>query len=168
MNLFDPLVTFDAIEMHEANDALVAWEHRMGPFNRPNYGNRVRAHGLRHLGQLVACTVTDRAISEQVAGMPRDKLIELARVCASRRDLNRVVVRLWREFVFPAIAREWGASWAISYQHATMHTGDLYRFDGWTALGKSSSGSDKRSGRKGYSKVIWGWPLAAERGGASS
>lgn len=159
MNLFGPLISFDAIDMDDANAALSAWGHRMGPFRRPNYGNRVRARGLRHIDELIGLTVTDRAISEEVAGLPRDDVVELARVCAVRRDLNRVMVRLWREFVFPAICREWGASWAISYQHATMHTGDLYRFDGWKQLGKSRSGIDKRSGRKGYSKVIWGWPL---------
>jgi len=164
MLLIDPLISFDAISLDEANAALVAWEHKMGPFNRPNFGNRVRCHGLRHNGDLIGCAITDRAIASEVAGLPRDGIVELARVCAARRDLNRVIVRLWREFVLPAICREWGATTAISYQDAVLHSGDLYRFDGWTAIGKSSSGTDKRSNRKGRSKIIWAWPAPAAGG----
>jgi hypothetical protein len=162
--LLASLVEFDSIRLDEANACLVAWKHRMGPFRRPDFGGKARAHGLRHHGELVAITIADRAISEHVAGIRREDVIELARVCAVRRNLNRVVVRLWREFVLPPMAREWGASWAVSYQHATMHSGDLYRFDGWQQLGRSSSGTDKRSGRRGYSKVIWGWPVVVGEG----
>lgn len=84
-------------------------------------------------------------------------LVELGRVCAVREHLNRAAVRLWREFVFPALCREHGWSWCISYQDAVLHSGDLYRFDGWVRLATSRSGTDARSGRKGRSKVIWGW-----------
>ena len=85
--------------------------------------------------------------------MGREECCELSRLCCERPDLCRVVLRLWREFVFPAT----GKHWAISYQDAVAHTGNLYRFDGWVRLGKSRSGTDQRSGRRGRNKVIWGW-----------
>ncbi len=44
-----------------------------------------------------------------------------------------------------------------SYQDADMHSGNTYRFDGWTRIGFSSSGTDIRSGRKGRRKWIWHW-----------
>lgn len=159
-NLFQPIVSFDAITLPELNRCLVAWGHKMGPWNRPDYGN-ARFHGLRHDGDLVAVTALDQLITAEVQGLRRDQAIELGRVCAARPGLNRVAVRLWREFVFPAVCRERGVTWAISYQDAVLHSGDLYRFDGWVKLGTSSSGTDARSGAKGRRKVIWGWQLRA-------
>jgi hypothetical protein len=158
MMLVDPLVSFDAITIAELNRCLVSWEHKMGPWNRPDYGS-ARFHGLRHNGELLAVVACDRLIAETTAGLGRDVALELGRVCAARRDLNRVALRLWREFVFPAICQQTGQTWAVSYQDAVLHGGDLYRFDGWARIGESSSGTDQRSGRKGRRKVIWGWQL---------
>ena len=154
--LIDPLVSFDAIDLGELNRCLIAWGHKMGPWNRPQF--RAPAfHGMRHNGALVAVTATDQLIRETAGGLSRDDAIELGRVCAARPDLCRVALRLWREFVFPAVCRSRGCNWAISYQDAVEHTGNLYRFDGWVPLGASRSGTDARSGRKGRSKIIWGW-----------
>lgn len=158
VSFLEPLVSFDAITLDELNECLVKWNHKMGRWARPDYGN-ARFHGLRHDGELVGVAAADQLITEAVCGLTRLQAIELGRVCAGRRDLNRVVVRLWREFVFPAICRDRECSWAISYQDAVLHSGDLYRFDGWVQLGKSSSGTDQRSGRKGRRKIIWGWQL---------
>lgn len=158
-SLLEPLVSFDAIDRDELNRCLVAWGHRMGPLNRPSF-REGRAHGLRHDGVLVAVTATEQMIPAATAGLTRDEAMELARVCAVRSHLCRPVVRLWREFVFPAIARSWGTPWAISYQDAVLHAGDLYRHDGWLRIGASSSGTDTRGdgpARKGRRKVIWGW-----------
>lgn len=152
MSMFlPPLADFEQITLEQANECLVAWGHKMGPLNRPTGGGWV--HALRHHGKPVAIAAADVLIRETSAGFTRDEAIELARVCAVRRDLNRVVLRLWREFVFPCLGRPW----AVSYQDAALHSGDLYRFDGWVKVGRSSSGTDKRSGRKGRNKVIWGW-----------
>ena len=158
MSFLEPLVSFDQITKDELNICLVQWEHRMGPWNRPDYGN-ARFHGLRHDGKLVAVTATDQLITAEVCGLSREAAIELGRVCAEREHLNRVVLRLWREFVFPAVCAARGCTWAISYQDAVIHSGNLYRFDGWSQLGISRSGTDQRSGRKGRKKVIWGWQL---------
>lgn len=149
-----PSVSFEPIDRTELNRCLVAWGHRMGAINRPSSG---WSHGLRHGGELVAVVATDVLIRARVAGFSRAEAIELSRLCAARPELSRVVLRLWRAFVFPELARRRGCLWAISYQDAALHRGDLYRFDGWVRIGRSRSGRDTRSGRVGRRKVIWGW-----------
>lgn len=157
MMLFPPIVHIEQIEKSSLNKCLVEWEHKMGPWKRPNFGN-AHFHALFHNGEPVALAVDDQLIAETAGGFPRSEALELARICAKRRDLNRVMLRLWREFIFPAF----GKSWAISYQDAVIHGGDLYRFDGWTRIGTSNSGTDRRSGLKGRKKVIWGWKMPEE------
>lgn len=152
MSFIAPIAHVEQIDMEEANRALVAWNHAMGPCKRPM--GLLRAHGMHAHGQLVALTVTADLVAETCAGFRRDEAIELARLCASRPDLCRPMLRLWREFVFPA----YGAAWAVSYQDEDLHTGNTYRFDGWVRLReRASSGTDLRSGRKGRRKTIWGW-----------
>jgi len=146
-------VSFELIDMDIANKCLVKWGHLMGPLKRP-MGNGF-AHGLFHEGRPVAIITTSSLISARVAGLSRDDAIEVSRVCAEKKDICRVVIRLWREFVFPYL----GKTWAISYQDAVAHRGDLYRFDGWTRLNTSQSGTDRRSGRKGRKKVIWSYQI---------
>lgn len=155
--LVPPIAHVEAIDRDVLNRALTGWEHKMGPWRRPDFG-RARFHGLFHNGDLVAVTATDQLIAQQVAGLARHDAVELGRVCAARPDLCRAMLRLWREFVFPAL----GYSWAISYQDAVAHSGNLYRFDGWARLGTSSSGTDARSGARGRRKVIWGWSTDTE------
>jgi antitoxin VapB len=132
----------------------------MGPLNRPTeYG--FGAHGLRHSGRLVAVTAWSALIRENCAGidfLPRETTTELSRVCAERPGLCRVAVRLWREFVFPGVCQARGHEWAVSYQDTHLHSGDLYRFDGWSKLGVFKSGGfDPRTGRKGRTGFVWGW-----------
>lgn len=160
--LAPPILHLELIERPELNRCLLAWGHQMGAWERPIY--REWLHGLFHNGELVGVTAASDLIRETAAGLPRAAAFELGRLCASRRDICRALLRLWREFVFPAICREHGFSWVISYQDAVLHSGNLYRFDGWIRLGASSSGTDQRSNRKGRRKVIWGWcadPAAA-------
>jgi antitoxin VapB len=166
--LFPPVV-FAQIGREDLNERLVAWGHRMGPIHRPTGG---WSHGLVHDGELVAVVATDTLIRERVAGLTRHEAVELSRLCAARPDLCRVTLRLWRSFVFPALRAECGFVWAVSYQDAAIHSGRLYRFDGWVRLAASRSGTDSRSGRKGRRKGIWGWSDDAEtrsrRGEAAS
>lgn len=153
---FTPLVTFEPFDMADANRCLDKWGHKMGACRRgaTARGGGSFAHALNIGGQVVGVTVTSELIRETVAGAPhitRENGIELARVCASRRDVCRVLVRLWRLAVLANLPHEWG----VSYQDAALHSGDLYRFDGWTRGAWSHSGMDARSGRKGRDKWIW-------------
>jgi hypothetical protein len=156
LSFLPPLVGFDAIERPDLNRCLIAWDHKMGAWERAeNFPEWL--HGMRHNGDLVGVLASAALIRERVAGFNRSEAIELGRVCAARPALCRAIVRLWREFVFPAICAAHGYSWVISYQDAVEHTGGLYRFDGWIKLGVSSSGTDPRGGRSGRRKVIWGF-----------
>lgn len=112
----------------------------MGGINRPTFG---WSHGLRHGGELVAVVATDTLIRERVAGLRRCDAVELSRLCAARPELSRVVLRLWRVFVFSVLAHERGFRWAVSYQDTALHRGDIYRFDGWVRIGRR--------------KIIWDW-----------
>lgn len=159
MNLV-PVVTFEPIELAQANRYLVAWGHKMGPLER---GNQVGEHfALVHEGEPVAVAMVSSLIRECVGGglshLTRENSMELSRLCAVRSGLCRVALRLWREFVFPQL----GVAHAISYQDADMHNGNTYRFDGWQRAGFSSSGTDSRSGRRGRRKWIWVWPPLPE------
>lgn len=159
MMLLPPLVDFDAITLEEINGRLIAWEHKMGPLQRPDFGF-ARFHGLRHNGDLVAVVATDQLIAPETCGLRREDAMELTRLCACRTDLCRVALRLWREFVFPALSRNWGMPWAISYQDRRLHSGNVYRFDGWVPIGRTRSGTDPRGiggGRVGRDKTVWGW-----------
>lgn len=153
-----PLLWFDAIGLPEANALLVAWKHRMGPLGRPMNGDL--AHALVHHKEgPVAVVTTSTLIRDAVGGglkhLNRSNAIELSRLCAARPGLSRLGIRLWREFVFPAL----GYPFAISYQDADVHRGGTYRFDGWgRSPEKSHSGTDSRSGRRGRDKWVWVWP----------
>jgi hypothetical protein len=155
MSLF-PFVAFEAVPLATANVCLERWGHRMGPVRRPC--SDTIQHALLCEGQPLAVAVTAGLVRPSVGGglvhLTRENTRELARVCAARPGLSRVVLRLWREFVFPALK----VRYAISYQDAALHTGDLYRFDGWRRLAFSrAGGTDARSGRKGRNKWIWLW-----------
>lgn len=159
MSYFAPsIMHVDQIELEDANKALVKWEHRMGACNRPNAD--IWSHGLFMHNELVAVAVTAGLIRETCAGFTRAEAVELARLCSSRDDMNRMMLRAWRVAVFPA----YGHPWAVSYQDEALHSGNTYRLDGWIQIGRSRSGTDSRSGRKGRSKTIWGWHAdASER-----
>lgn len=157
-----PLATFDRVSLALANDLLVSWGHRMGPLERGNSGS-LYAHALIANSAPVAVVTTSSLIRERVGGglqhMTRENTVELSRLCAGEPWACRVALRLWRELVFPGTH----ATWAISYQDAAMHSGNVYRFDGWRRAGFSSSGTDSRSGRRGRRKWIWVWPATELR-----
>lgn len=148
-------VAFEQVSLSEANEMLLAWGHKMGALNRGNQG--ALCHALTHEGKPVAVTTASNLIAGVVGNcdwMQRENTIELSRLCAARGGLCRVALRLWREFVFPAL----GYEYAVSYQDADLHNGNTYRFDGWERVGRSRSGRDTRSGRPGRDKYVWAWP----------
>ena len=151
-----PLVSFEEVSRAATNRCLSAWNHKMGPLER---GNESGTHfALMHHGEPVAICSQSTLIAPAVGGgmghLTRDNTCELSRLCAIRPHLCRVALRLWREFVFPAL----GFQYAMSYQDADLHNGATYRFDGWTRNDKiAHSGIDTRSGRPGRNKWIWVW-----------
>lgn len=156
-----PLVSFDRISQTQANFCLGEWAHKMGPCERPF---PVQCFALRHEGYTRAVIMHGPPVAPQIATevmgqeLQRERTVEVVRLCAWKPGLCRVVLRLWREFVFPSLQKEGGIKWAISYQDAELHTGNTYRFDGWERIHYSSSGTDARSGRAGRKKWIWLWP----------
>lgn len=91
-------------------------------------------------------------IRPRVAGFDRHQAIELSRLCAARPGIFAASRCACGVSMLPAIAQERGCNWAISYQDCALHSGDLYRFDGWVRLGVSRSGVDPRSGRRGRNR----------------
>ena len=164
--LAPPIARIEVIDKVTLNGCLVAWEHKMGPWTRPTF--RGWFHGLFHHDELVAVTAAGDLIRPNtVGGLTRADAFELARVCAKRPHLCRPMLRLWRELIFPALCAAHGWSWAISYQDAVLHSGNLYRHDGWCRIGYSASGNDHRSGRKGRCSAI-GSSLVRSRDQSSS
>jgi len=149
------LAYLDRADLDRANALLTAWGHRIGPIRRPM--GLCDAHLLYGAdGRPCALTITADLIRERVAGLPdssRANTVELARLCAAGPHLCRPMLRLWRELVLPV----YGRRYAISYQDADMHRGELYRHDGWQRVAYSHSGTDARSGRPGRNKWVWLW-----------
>lgn len=152
---FSPIAELVPISLDQANVLLIEWKHKMGPLSRGNQG--AWCHALLHNGDPIAITTASYLIAARVGGaasLTRDNTLELSRLCAARPGLCRVMLRMWREFVFPML----DFPVAMSYQDADLHTGNTYRFDGWKRVAFSHSGADTRSGRPGRDKWVWVWP----------
>lgn len=161
-----PMVGVMPMDLDDANRLLLAWQHKLGPCYRPF---RTEAFALEVDGVPAAIAMSASIVSTTVAGFRRNEVVELARCCAAPTApwANRVMFRLWRE----VCAQRW-ACWpvkaAISYHHQGLHTGDLYRFDGWTKeredCGSSGGGawSRKRDGSEAVAgkKTLWVWRYA--------
>ncbi|HET8777944.1 MAG TPA: hypothetical protein VFN76_09825 [Candidatus Limnocylindria bacterium] len=156
-----PLAELRDTDRSVVNPLLIAWEHKMGPIRRPpEYGEW--CHVLLHEGRPIALAVASTLVRTHVAGfagrLTRESTVELSRICAARPGLCRAMLRLWRELVFPSLPFRF----AISYSARKYHTGELYRFDGWRYLGRSRSGTDRRTNRDGFDRHIWGWGVPAD------
>lgn len=149
------MVSFSPVDLAEANVMLEMWGHKMGGLHRGNQG--AWCHALTHEGEAVGIVTASTLIMPRVGGagwLTRENCVELSRLAASREGLCRVVLRLWREFVFPSL----GYKWAVSYSDNAIHRGELYRCDGWQKVAQARSGTDTRSGRPGRKKSVWVWP----------
>lgn len=157
MNLnIEVISEFRQVSLKETNKYLEKWSHKMGPLKRGNQG--AICHMLFFKGEPIAVTTASHLIRCNVGGglekLTRANTIELSRLCSSREGICRIALRMWREFVFPDLK----FPIAISYQDSNLHSGNIYRFDGWKRIGYSHSGTDSRSGRIGRNKYIWVWP----------
>jgi len=162
------------VDLDYANALLVEWEHKLGPCERP-FGSE--AFVLELDGRPISVSISASTVSDTVAGKDRaglrvewerGEVVELARLASVNRWVNRIMLRLWRETCGPRWAY-WPVKAAISYSKNALHTGDLYRFDGWerikTDAGSSGGGTYTR---KRYaddvvlgSKSLWMWRYTA-------
>jgi antitoxin VapB len=150
----------ERIDRADLNRCLVTWEHRMGAYTRPSAAIEAH-HALFMHGKPIAVTAGAETVRDTVGDtlLGRFEVVELARLCASSPEWCRVMLRFWREGLFPDIARAHGRQFAISYQDEALHTGNTYRNDGWVKIGKGGAkGADRRSDRQPRSCAIWGWP----------
>lgn len=156
-----PIGSTDRIELVDANKLLVRWGHQMGPLKRGNQG--AICHAKFHRREPIAVTTVSHLQTEFIGGCDRkwnrENTCELSRLCASRPRICRTMLREWVELIFPELCLKKGWLAAMSYQDRVMHSGATYRNDGWQRIGKSDSGVDTRSGRKGRKKWIWLWEL---------
>ena len=162
MSLF-PLASFDLIANDEADALLVLWGHWLGACHRP-FGRQ--SFGLALERQIISVAVSASTINATCGGLPRQEIVELAR-CASHphyRWATRVCLRLWRELAPACWARKyWPVTACVSYSNALRHTGNLYRFDGWTKVADvagGTAGGNWSRGKKYDPKSVWVWSLA--------
>lgn len=163
--LIDPFISFDLIDRDQMNHHLVEWEHQHGAINRPTYKEPID-FALRIDGRPVAVIAADSLIRE-TCDLTRNDAFELSRLCSApgHRGISSLAMRMWRAFAYTAIVRAWNTPWVISYQDATRHVGNLYRYDGWLILGYSSGGADPRAAEgtvTARKRVIWGWHADAD------
>jgi hypothetical protein len=178
-----PMAGLYPITMDEANDFLVRVENKLGPVHRPFHQE---AFGYEVDGRLVAVATSGSIVNGPVGaayerngqrmvpfpdrpeGFARNEVVELTRLAATERWMCRLMVRQWRELCAARWA-SWPAVVAASYSHNAMHSGDLYRFDGWTKVREDAGSAGGGSwSRKRYatdaahgSKTLWLWRYAA-------
>ena len=166
MSLF-PLVAWERIENRLADEALSVWGHYLGPCNRP-FGKQ--SFGLYVLQQLAAVALSASPVPTSCAGIPRKQIVELARLCAhpDHRDMTRVALRLWRKTACAEWSREyWPVTAYVSYARKDLHTGDIYRFDGWERAKDArasvvTAGSHHSTPGPIHAKSVWVWRLTEE------
>lgn len=156
MNLF-PLVTWDRCDNRLTDGLLVAWEHWLGPCNRP-FG--VQSFVLSLGGEPVSVAVSASTVNKRCGGYARKEVVELARLCShpDHRDLTRVSLRLWRVTAARAWEEYWPVRAYVSYANAIRHKGDIYRFDGWEKVGDvpgGVAGGNWGVGKAFEAKSVW-------------
>lgn len=112
-------------------------------------------------------------VNAMCGDLPRSEVVELARLCSHPlyRDLTRVGLRLWRIIAPGCWSRDyWQVNALVSYSNNARHTGDIYRFDGWTKVqevkgGKAGVNTGWTRPRKSYeAKSVWVFNLAPRSG----
>jgi hypothetical protein len=162
VNSLFPLAAWGRCDNAQADAALSAWGHWLGPCNRP-FGRQ--SFGLWLVGELVGVAVSASTVNRTCAGYRRQECVELARLCShpSHRDLNRVALRLWRVTAAEEwAARYWQVKALVAYSNRLRHSGDLYRFDGWRKAAEvpgGVAGGNWTRGKRYDPKAVWVYPL---------
>jgi hypothetical protein len=76
-------------------------------------------------------------------------------------DLTRVALRLWRKTA-AACWHYWRVRAYVSYADAALHSGQIYRNDGWVRVADvrgGTGGGNWTRGKKYRAKSVWAWPL---------
>lgn len=161
-----PVAGLVPIDIDNANALVVAWNHDLGPCRRP-FGQQAWAldiGGTYEAVAISASTVSATVRCDDGEVFARDEVVELARCCAPNPWANRVMLRLWRE-VAAHHWPYWDLRAAVSYSDRN-HSGDLYRFDGWTCrannCGSGGGGTwttlrDENHAARGKRKKLWIW-----------
>jgi antitoxin VapB len=164
-----PMAGLYPLPVDEANRLIVdRWQHKLGAVNRPF---RQEAYALELRGATVAVATSGSIVNGPVAGYERNEVVELTRL-AGERWATRIMLRLWREVCAPAWDC-WPVLAAVSYSVNALHTGDLYRFDGWEKV-REDAGATRptaawgkpgvsRGAADGY-KTLWVWRYDSHRG----
>lgn len=156
----DTLLRFGLIPNADADELLRAWGHWLGGCNRP-FGRQ--SFGLSIMGRIVSVAVSASTVNKSCGGFDRGEVVELARLCSDPdfRWATRPMLRLWREVGAP-LWPHWPTTACVSYADATRHTGDIYRFDGWTKVADTRGGTTGKNA--GWSKAkriapksVWAW-----------
>ena len=165
MSLF-PLVAWERLDNWKAHIALVEWGHYLGPCNRP-FGKQ--SFGLYLDGNLVSVAVSASPVAPSCADLARKTIVELARLCThpDHRDMTRVALRLWRKTAAAEWSRQyWPVVAYVSYARKDLHTGDIYRFDGWERAKDARATvvtAKSHHSKPGpiHAKSVWVWRLTA-------
>ena len=153
-----PIAAFDRIDDDEADRFLQEAGHYLGACERP-FGRQ--SFGLFLHDALVSVAVSASTVASTCGGWPRGQVVELARLCTSpaHRDLTRVALRFWRVSA-PAAwsAKYWPVRAVVSYSDRTRHSGNIYRFDGWTKIADvagSGGGGTYSTPKARTPKSVW-------------
>ncbi len=156
-----PLASFEFIEDRLADQLLVTWGHWLGACNRP-FGRQSFGLQLWGIG-IISVAVSASTVNKRCGGYDRNKCVELARLASSPAYswATRICLRLWRE-IAPTVWPYWPVRACVSYQDAVRHTGNIYRFDGWTRVadvrGGKAGGNWSRGKRYGP-KSVWAYEV---------
>jgi antitoxin VapB len=139
-----PICGFYPITNDHANELLVKWKHKLGPCNRPF---RMEVFALVVNDEPVSVAISASIVHGPVYGYQVHEVLELARLASSNGWANRVMLRVWRECLAPTY-KSWKPKAVVSYSHNALHSGDIYRFDGWKKV-KDDCGTDGKGGNWG-------------------
>ncbi len=165
-----PILGLNRISNELANECLVKWDHKLGPCNRPFL---TESFAIEKEGEPIAVAMSCSIVHGPVAGYSVKEVVELARLCSSTPYLNRVMLRLWREYCAPNYGA-WRPKAVVSYSHNGLHSGDIYRFDGWGKVtdkaGSTGKGGNWGRRGKGYAnqvihgrKTLWIYEYVGEK-----
>lgn len=124
-----PIAGFESMDEDAVNELLVDWGHNLGACDRP-FGQQGWAFMLD--GVPISVAMSASVVSSTVNGYRCQEVVELARLCSKpgMAWVTRPMLRMWREIGGPRWPY-WPAQAAISYSQNALHSGDIYRFDGW-------------------------------------